>query len=105
MIQIDPEAATRSCLRDLGCADFWKPALQNWLGVRVVAIAPGLFDTPLLAGLPAAARSAMGARESLTRSGSAVPMGPRRSPPTSSRTRCSTASSSAVTAPCGCRRA
>lgn len=29
-------------------------------GVRVVAIAPGLFDTPLLAGLPEAARTALG---------------------------------------------
>jgi NAD(P)-dependent dehydrogenase (short-subunit alcohol dehydrogenase family) len=27
--------------------------------IRVVAIAPGLFDTPLLAGLPAAAREAL----------------------------------------------
>jgi NAD(P)-dependent dehydrogenase (short-subunit alcohol dehydrogenase family) len=30
-------------------------------GVRVVAIAPGLFDTPLLAGLPEAARESLGA--------------------------------------------
>jgi len=29
-------------------------------GVRVCAIAPGLFDTPLLAGLPEAARTALG---------------------------------------------
>lgn len=29
-------------------------------GVRVVAIAPGLFDTPLLAGLPEAARESLG---------------------------------------------
>ena len=29
-------------------------------GVRVVTIAPGLFDTPLLAGLPQAARDALG---------------------------------------------
>jgi NAD(P)-dependent dehydrogenase (short-subunit alcohol dehydrogenase family) len=29
--------------------------------VRVVAIAPGLFDTPMLAGLPAAARESLGA--------------------------------------------
>ena len=30
-------------------------------GVRVVTIAPGLFDTPLLAALPEAAREALGA--------------------------------------------
>jgi NAD(P)-dependent dehydrogenase (short-subunit alcohol dehydrogenase family) len=30
--------------------------------VRVVTIAPGLFDTPLLAGLPEEARSALGAQ-------------------------------------------
>jgi NAD(P)-dependent dehydrogenase (short-subunit alcohol dehydrogenase family) len=29
------------------------------IGVRVVAIAPGIFDTPLLAGLPAAARASL----------------------------------------------
>jgi 3-hydroxyacyl-CoA dehydrogenase/3-hydroxy-2-methylbutyryl-CoA dehydrogenase len=29
-------------------------------GIRVVTIAPGLFDTPLLAGLPAEARAALG---------------------------------------------
>src|SRR6266536_3378138 len=30
------------------------------LGIRVCTIAPGLFDTPLLAGLPAAARASLG---------------------------------------------
>jgi len=30
-------------------------------GIRVVTIAPGLFDTPLLAGLPEKAREALGA--------------------------------------------
>ena len=29
--------------------------------MRVVSIAPGLFDTPMLAGLPAAARESLGA--------------------------------------------
>ena len=29
-------------------------------GIRVVTIAPGLFDTPLLAGLPEAARESLG---------------------------------------------
>jgi NAD(P)-dependent dehydrogenase (short-subunit alcohol dehydrogenase family) len=31
-------------------------------GIRVMTIAPGLFDTPLLAGLPAPAREALGAQ-------------------------------------------
>jgi NAD(P)-dependent dehydrogenase (short-subunit alcohol dehydrogenase family) len=30
-------------------------------GIRVCAIAPGLFDTPLLAGLPEEARTSLGA--------------------------------------------
>jgi NAD(P)-dependent dehydrogenase (short-subunit alcohol dehydrogenase family) len=30
-------------------------------GIRVCAIAPGLFDTPLLAGLPEEARASLGA--------------------------------------------
>jgi NAD(P)-dependent dehydrogenase (short-subunit alcohol dehydrogenase family) len=32
------------------------------LGIRVCTIAPGLFDTPLLAGLPDDAREALGAQ-------------------------------------------
>jgi NAD(P)-dependent dehydrogenase (short-subunit alcohol dehydrogenase family) len=32
------------------------------IGIRVCTIAPGLFDTPLLAGLPAEAREALGAQ-------------------------------------------
>ena len=32
------------------------------LGIRVCTIAPGLFDTPLLAGLPEEARQALGAQ-------------------------------------------
>jgi len=35
--------------------------LAQW-GIRVVTIAPGLFDTPLLAGLPEAARQSLGAQ-------------------------------------------
>ena len=31
-------------------------------GIRVCTIAPGLFDTPLLAGLPEEARAALGAQ-------------------------------------------
>jgi NAD(P)-dependent dehydrogenase (short-subunit alcohol dehydrogenase family) len=38
------------------------------VGVRVVSIAPGIFDTPMLAGLPQAARDSLGA---------AVPFPPR----------------------------
>ena len=44
-------AMTLPAARDLAAA-----------GVRVCAIAPGLFDTPLLAGLPAEARDALGAQ-------------------------------------------
>jgi NAD(P)-dependent dehydrogenase (short-subunit alcohol dehydrogenase family) len=29
-------------------------------GIRVVAIAPGIFDTPMMAGLPEAARESLG---------------------------------------------
>jgi NAD(P)-dependent dehydrogenase (short-subunit alcohol dehydrogenase family) len=32
------------------------------LGIRVVTVAPGIFDTPLLAGLPEAARQSLGAQ-------------------------------------------
>ena len=31
-------------------------------GIRVVTIAPGLFDTPMMAGLPEAARESLGAQ-------------------------------------------
>src|SRR5687767_6949889 len=30
------------------------------LGIRIVAIAPGIFDTPMMAGLPEAARESLG---------------------------------------------
>jgi NAD(P)-dependent dehydrogenase (short-subunit alcohol dehydrogenase family) len=46
-----------------GIASLVLPAARDLarVGVRVVAIAPGTFDTPLLAGLPAPARAALGA--------------------------------------------
>jgi NAD(P)-dependent dehydrogenase (short-subunit alcohol dehydrogenase family) len=43
------------------------------LGIRVCTIAPGLFDTPLLAGLPEAARASLGKQ---------VPFPPRLGQPT-----------------------
>ena len=66
--------------------------------IRVCTIAPGLFDTPLLAALPEEAREALGASMPHPQ----PPRHARRSTPrwrrTSSRTRCSTARSSASTA-------
>jgi NAD(P)-dependent dehydrogenase (short-subunit alcohol dehydrogenase family) len=46
-----------------GVAGMVLPAARDLArsGIRVVAIAPGLFDTPLLAGLPEPARIALGA--------------------------------------------
>ena len=73
-------------------------------GIRVNTIAPGLFDTPLLAALPEEARDALG---------KTIPFPPRLGRPDeyaaaragrSSRTRCSTARRSASTARSGCRR-
>ena len=69
-------------------------------GIRVCAIAPGLFDTPLMAGLPGGGPRRRSARRSRTRRGSAARTSTRRSRCTSSPTRCSTARSSASTAPC-----
>jgi len=45
-----------------GVAGMVLPAARDLArtGIRVVAIAPGLFDTPLLAGLPEPARVALG---------------------------------------------
>ena len=59
-------------------------------GVRVCTIAPGTFETPLLGGLPEETRTALG-EASRSRTASAGPRSTRRSPSTSSRTRCSTA--------------
>jgi len=58
--------------------------------IRVCAIAPGLFDTPLLAGLPADARTQLAASIPFPRA-SACPRSSPSSPATSPRTRCSTA--------------
>ena len=73
-------------------------------GIRVCTIAPGLFDTPLLAALPEEARQALGAGvpfpQRLGRPDRVRRSWPSRSP----RTRCSTARPSASTALCGCRR-
>ena len=73
-------------------------------GIRVCAIAPGLFDTPLLAALPPGGASRWASR-SRSRPGSGSRPSTRRSWRTSSRTGCSTARSSASTARCGWRRA
>ena len=45
-----------------GVAALTLPAAREFarLGIRVVTIAPGTFDTPLLAGLPEAARQSLG---------------------------------------------
>ena len=58
------------------------------LGIRVCTIAPGLFDTPLLAGAPRG--GAPGARrpDPLPARGSASPTSTRGWPATSPRTRC-----------------
>ena len=75
------------------CARAWRATAS-----ASCTIAPGIFDTPLLAGLPEAARESLGQQ---------VPFPPRLGRPTStrrwrstsSRTRCSTARRSASTAP------
>ena len=56
-------------------------------GIRVMTIAPGIFDTPLLAGLPEAAGSPSASRSPSPRAW-AAPRSTRRSCGTSSRTRC-----------------
>ena len=56
------------------------------LGIRVCTIAPGLFDTPLLAGLPEPARAVARPAGPRSRRASAGPRSTPRSPATSSRT-------------------
>ncbi len=73
-------------------------------GVRVNTIAPGLFDTPLLAALPEEARQSLGAGVPFP-SASACPPSTPSWPVTSSRTACSTGRPSASTARSGCRPA
>ena len=58
--------------------------------IRVVTIAPGLFDTPLLAGAARARPRSRWASRCRTRPGWASPTSTVRWPCTSSRTRCST---------------
>jgi NAD(P)-dependent dehydrogenase (short-subunit alcohol dehydrogenase family) len=73
-------------------------------GVRVNAIAPGIFLTPMLLGLPQPAQDSLGApRCRFPRASASRPSTPR-SPSTSSRTATSTARRSASTARCGWRR-
>ena len=72
--------------------------------IRVVTIAPGLFKTPLLAVCPRRRRSRWASR-CRTRRGWAIPTSTARWRCTSSKTRCSTARSSAWTAPSAWRRA
>ena len=70
-------------------------------GIRVMTIAPGLFDTQLLAALPEEARQRARRDGALPPApGPAAPSSPS-SPAPSSRTRCSTARSSGSTARCG----
>jgi NAD(P)-dependent dehydrogenase (short-subunit alcohol dehydrogenase family) len=72
--------------------------------VRVMTVAPGLFDTPMLQGLPEPARQSLGAQVPMpSRLGTRAST--RCSSGTSARTRCSTARSSASTAPSGWRPA
>ena len=68
-------------------------------GIRVCTIAPGLFDTPLMAGLPEEVREALG-KSVPAPAGSAARTSTPRWRCTSCPTRCSTARSSAWMAPC-----
>ena len=57
-------------------------------GIRVMTIAPGLFDTPLLAALPEEPRGRRSARRSPSRAASARPRSSPTWSPRSSATRC-----------------
>ena len=72
-------------------------------GIRVVTIAPGLFDTPLLAGLPEEIRASLGAQVPFLRVW-ALRRNMPRWPNTSSKTKCSTAKPFAWMARCVWRR-
>ncbi len=74
-------------------------------GIRVNTIAPGLFDTPMLAALPEEARQKLGARRALPPAPGPAQRVRAARPARSSRTACSTARRSGSTARCGCRRA
>ncbi len=73
------------------------------LGIRVVTIAPGLFNTPMMAALPEEAKKSL-ARKSPSRRGWASPPNSRRWCGISPRTSCSTAKRSASTAQSAWRR-
>ena len=87
-----------------GIAGMTLPAARDLAGrgIRVCTIAPGLFDTPLLAALPEEARQALGA---------GVPFPQRLGKPAEyaalacsiAENGCSTARRSGWTARCGCR--
>ncbi len=68
-------------------------------GIRVMAVAPGIFDTPMLAGMPDAGPRVASAPRSRSPRASADPTSTPPWSATSSRTPCSTARSSASTAP------
>ena len=70
--------------------------------IRVMTIAPGVMETPMMAGLPGR-RSRSWRRSCPIRIGLADPRSTRCWSHRSSRIRCSTERSSASTAPCECR--
>ena len=72
-------------------------------GIRVMTIAPGIFETPMMRGLPETVQQALAASVPFP-SASAGPRNTRRWSATSSTTRCSTARSSASTARSAWRR-